>query len=354
MRKPSATLSLIQRYPQVFTWIGIYILFVCASSAHQTLPIAFTVVNTTIIPMIVVWAFIYYHLAPKALHQHRALFFIACAIILAVVSVCATEVDLLIYSDLHDRGLLHYPPEIEAALARGESQRRFLLNKYVLLLLTTMAITTVSWLLDERKRLNRMQREQRARMELKYLRAQVNPHFLFNALNCIYSLTMLKDDNAPDSVMKLSDMLRYVTDDCRNDQVSLQKEVDYIRNYIDFQQIRLENPADITFEIEMENPNYKIPPMLFQPMVENCFKHSRIIDQPDGFIHLSLTQKNKQITFVAENSIPKSSPVSEDKERTGIGLQNVEQRLALLFRDNATFDVKETETTYRIELCIKS
>jgi len=354
MRKPSATLSLIQRYPQVFTWIGIYILFVCASSAHQTLPIAFTVVNTTIVPMIVVWAFIYYHLAPKALHQHRALFFIACAIILAVISIIATESDLIIYSDLHDRGLLNYPPEVEAALARGESQRMFLRTKYIVLLLTTMAITTIAWLLDERKRLNHMQREQRARMELKYLRAQINPHFLFNALNCIYSLTMMKDDNAPDSVMKLSDMLRYVTDDCRNDLVTLQKEVDYIRNYIDFQQIRLENPADITFNVKMENPNYKTPPMLFQPMVENCFKHSRIIDQPDGYIHLSITQIGKQLTFIAENSIPNSVPVSEDKERIGIGLHNVQQRLDLLFRDKVTFNVKESTTNYKIEICIKS
>lgn len=354
MRKPSAFLSLIQRYPALFTWTGIYVIFLLFSYSHQALSIAFALTNSTIIPMLVVWAFIYYQLAPKALHQHRGLYYIACFIILMIVSSIASETDLYLYTRLHNQGLLQYSPKVEAALARGESQRMFIHTKYVVLLLTTMAITTISWLLDERKRLNSLQREQRARMELKYLRAQINPHFLFNALNCIYSLTMLKDEAAPDSVLKLSDMLRYVTDDCRSELVPLQKEVAYIRNYIDFQQIRLENPADITFEVNMPNPAMKVPPMILQPMVENCFKHSRIIDHPDGFIHLSLLQEHKQLIFVAENSKPKEVASTEDKERTGIGLQNVQQRLSLLFREKATFQIKETDNSYRIELCIKS
>lgn len=354
MRKPSAFLSLIQRYPQLFTWVCIYIIFYLVSSSHQISPVAFILTNMNITPMIVVWAIVRYLLAPKMLHLHLLSFFLSCALLLALLSITYAAIDAHISNELHEQKLLVFPEHVEAAIQRGENRTTFLHAKYTFLLLTTMAITTISWLLDERKRLNLMQREQRARMELKYLRAQINPHFLFNALNCIYSLTMLKDDNAPDSVMKSSDMLRYVTDDCRSDLVPLQKEVTYIQNYIDFQQIRLEHPADITFQTDMESPNYKIPPMIFQPMVENCFKHSRIIDHPDGYIHLHLVQNGKCLTFIAENSIPADKQVIEDNERTGIGLQNVQQRLSLLFRDKATFKTQNNETNYRIELCIKS
>lgn len=354
MRKPSAFLSLIQRYPQLFTWICIYVIFYLISSSHQISSVAFILANMSITPMLLTWALVRYVHAPKLLHKHRGWFFFSCSALLVVLSYICVEVDDYVSLELYKQKLLVFPERVEAAIKRGENNTTFLHAKYGFLLLTTLAITTIAWLLDERKQLNRQQREQRARIELKYLRAQINPHFLFNALNCIYSLSLLKDDKAPDSVMKLSDMLRYVTDDCRSDLVSLQKEIDYIRNYIDFQQIRLENPADITFEADMVNPNYKIPPMIFQPMVENCFKHSRIIDHPDGYIHLHLKQNEKQLTFVAENSLPQEQQIAEDNERTGIGLQNVRQRLSLLFRDKATIDIQETDHSYRIELCIKS
>ncbi|MBE6332304.1 MAG: GHKL domain-containing protein [Bacteroidales bacterium] len=353
MKKPSALLSLIQRYSAIFIWLGIYVIFFLATSAHQTAWVSMVLCNNTIIPMIIVWAIIYYVLAPKMLHKHPALFFLLFFCLLGVVSVAATESDLSLSRMLHEKHLLQYPPQLEATIARGESQRSLLHTKYVFLLLTTMTITAISWQLNERKRLNLKQRELRAQMELKYLRAQINPHFLFNALNCIYSLTLLRDEKAPDSVMKLSEMLRYVTDDCRSDKAPLQKEIAYIRNYIDFQRIRMEQQPDITFECSMTNPSMSIPPMLFQPLVENCFKHSRVADHPDGFIHLNLVQDDKQMLFTAENSLPEQAHTANDHERTGIGLNNVRQRLELLFRGKATLEVTETETKYRIELCIK-
>ena len=103
----------------------------------------------------------------------------------------------------------------------------------------------------------------------------------------------------------------------------------------------------------MTNPSMSIPPMIFQPLVENCFKHSRVADHPDGFIHLNLVQDDKQMLFTAENSLPEQAHTANDHERTGIGLNNVRQRLELLFRGKATLEVTETETKYRIELCIK-
>lgn len=188
--------------------------------------------------------------------------------------------------------------------------------------------------------------------ELKYLRAQINPHFLFNALNCIYSLTLTKDEKAPDSVMKLSEMLRFVIDDCRADRVPIAKEVAYIRNYIDFQKIRMENVPNLTFDCKIQNNSMEIPPMVFQPMVENCFKHSRIIDDHNAFIRISLLQEDKRVVFETENSKHLNQYQQEDDERTGIGINNVRQRLNLIFGDDYSFEISETECVYKTKLII--
>ena len=227
-----------------------------------------------------------------------------------------------------------------------------LYTKYIILLCITFAVVTISHMLDETKRLEQETKVQSMMQELKYLRAQINPHFLFNALNCIYSLTLTKDEKAPDSVMKLSEMLRFVIDDCRADRVPIAREVAYIRNYIDFQKIRMENVPNLTFDCKIQNNSMEIPPMVFQPMVENCFKHSRIIDDHNAFIRISLLQEDKRVVFETENSKHLNQYQQEDDERTGIGINNVRQRLNLIFGDDYSFEISETECVYKTKLII--
>lgn len=353
MKKPSAFLSLVQRYSKLFTWISIYATFFVSSVSHQTTYVAFLITSMTFVPMVLVWAFLNYYLIPRTLHKHRIIFFLSCAIFLEIICLIAAEFDLYQYTRLYQEGLLEVPHEMKLRFSQGTSQRPLFHSKYAVLLITTSAITTISWLLNERKQQNQLQREHRARLELKYLRAQINPHFLFNALNCIYSLSLTQDEKTPDSIMKISDMLRYVVDDCKSELVPIQKEVSYIQNYIDFQLIRMEQRADISFDHRLSSPSAKIPPMIFQPMVENCFKHSRIVDHPDGFVHLKLEQTEHEITFIAENSKPLGASMLEDQERTGIGLQNVQQRLAILYKENAQMQIEDSDNKYSIRICIK-
>ncbi|MBP5763727.1 MAG: histidine kinase [Bacteroidales bacterium] len=352
MKKPAVFLSLIQQYSKAFAWLSIYAICYFIASLHQETHTAFILTSETVLPMLSAWALLYYLIIPRLLHKHPWWFFLCCLGILFLFSVLATEVDSYFYLKLYAEGKLVLPPKVEQRFLAGESPREFLHTKYVFLLLTTIATTTVAWLLDEHKRISQQTKENRTQLELKYLRAQINPHFLFNSLNCIYSLTLMQDEKAPDSVLKLSEMLRYITDDCKADTVLLQKEIDYIHNYIGFQLIRMENQPDITFTTSLENPSVMLPPMIFQPMVENCFKHSRIVDHPDGYIHLDLRQEGKQITFTAENSIPELEFKTKDSERSGIGLNNVQQRLNLIFGDKCSFRKTETKHKYRIELCI--
>lgn len=349
--KGSGILSYIQKHRAVFTWAAIFLIFLFASMRHANFGTSIFLVLDSMIPLTIMAVILKKILIPRFLHRHRWMYYIHCLIVLTILVFIAVQSDLIIYKFVINHGWLTFPAEIVESM-NEQTGRVYLHAKYAFLLISTITVITISQLLDEREKLNGLMKEHQMQQELKYLRAQINPHFLFNALNCIYSLTMLKDDQAPDSVLKLSEMLRYVIDDCRTDTVKLSKEIAYINNYIDFQRIRMEKDPDITFECKIQDENFLIPPMIFQPMVENCFKHSRIIDDPKAFIHINLTEENGHIKFCTENSIHVNEYKSQDNERTGIGIINVRQRLELLFQDKFTFNTSETDNVYKTELYI--
>lgn len=193
-------------------------------------------------------------------------------------------------------------------------------------------------------------------MELRYLKSQINPHFLFNALNNIYSLVYTKDENAPESVLKLSEMLRYVMVDCQADTISLEKEMKFIDNYVDFQLMKLEEKRNVTFEKDVRNWSFMLPPMIFQPIVENAFKYSRIENDPNGFIAFYVRQSENGLEFLARNSIKAYSlPVttSGNKNGSGIGLQNVKKRLSLHYKDRYKFETNDKDNIYTVRITIR-
>ena len=190
-------------------------------------------------------------------------------------------------------------------------------------------------------------------MELRYLKSQINPHFLFNALNNIYSLVYTKDDKAADSVLKLSQMLRYVLVECQAVVIPLYKEVNYITNYIDFQMMTIEGCRDVRLEKDIEHSDYLIAPMILQPIVENCFKYSRLDLNTDGFVHFQIAQKDGVFSFSATNLINRSSDVViMQKKKSGIGLVNVQKRLMLHYEENYQFNIKQTADSYTVTISI--
>src|SRR4030042_244726 len=191
--------------------------------------------------------------------------------------------------------------------------------------------------------------EEKLQTELQLLKAQINPHFLFNALNNIYSLAYMKSDRAPESVLKLSEMLRYVTDDCSKDKVSLQGEIDYIRNYIDFNKMKYPGERNITFKFPDTFSDILIAPMIFIPLIENCFKYSRIEEDTSGFISISITEIDSKVIFNARNSIFADRPILKG---SGKGIDNVKQRLEIIYPGKNKLATHGQENTYSIELQI--
>ena len=185
--------------------------------------------------------------------------------------------------------------------------------------------------------------------ELKFLRSQINPHFLFNSLNNIYSLSVTKSEKTPDMLVKLSSMLRYLIYECNVDKVSINKEIEYISNYIELQKLKDDQISNIRFKHNVND--VQISPMLLMPFVENAFKHSKIEDVDKGWINIFLkTQKSETLYFIVENSIP---PVPSTKDDTGgVGIVNVKKRLELLYPERHCINFFEDSYQYKIELSI--
>ena len=184
--------------------------------------------------------------------------------------------------------------------------------------------------------------------ELKFLKSQINPHFLFNSLNNIYALSMIDSNKAQESILYLSDMLRYVLYDCEKPVVAIEREVTYIEDFIKLFVLKSSKKFPITTSFNIEDPKLQIAPMLLIPFVENAFKHSNIQDISASFINISLHSTKESIVFTIENSF-KKGPISKDAVG-GIGVANVKKRLSLLYPDAYMLEIVENNDTFRVEL----
>ncbi len=187
--------------------------------------------------------------------------------------------------------------------------------------------------------------------ELKFLKSQINPHFLFNALNNIYTLAVIQSKSAPEMILKLSEMLRYIIYDCNEEKVPLSKEINYIKNYIDLQKLKDDGMVNIKVDIDQVNENLRIAPMLLIPFIENSFKHSNIEDSKKGWIRIHLeTPDEKHLNFQIENSIPQKE-FTKDKIG-GVGLDNVKRRLNLLYPNKHELNITEEIDKFSVNLYI--
>jgi two-component system LytT family sensor kinase len=188
--------------------------------------------------------------------------------------------------------------------------------------------------------------------ELRFLKSQINPHFLFNTLNNLYALTLKKSDDAPEIVIKLAEMMRYMLYDCNERQVPLIKEINYIQNYLDLERLRQSKDAEIRFEVKGESDDQQIAPLLFIPFLENSFKHGMTDLLGQGYVHIHLAAEKQMVNFSIENTKSPSRPSQNTKRSGGIGLENIRRRLQLLYPGKYELKIEETPNTYRVNLIL--
>ncbi|RAJ82267.1 histidine kinase [Chitinophaga dinghuensis] len=183
--------------------------------------------------------------------------------------------------------------------------------------------------LDAQRKLESMEKE-RSLAELTYLKAQINPHFLFNSLNTLYSQLDIAPSEARHTLVSISDLLRYQLYECSTDFTPLTKELDYLNNYFNIQQLRIEN-CNATFTVKGNPEQYAIAPLLMMPLVENAFKYLSDSDVAENRLALSIVLRDDQLSFRCENTFDSSS-FTDRKAKKGIGLENVKKRLELLYQ----------------------
>lgn len=189
--------------------------------------------------------------------------------------------------------------------------------------------------------------------ELALMKSQINPHFLFNTLNNIRSLVRKNSQKSDAAIVKLSQLMRYMLDDAASENVPLEKEIEYLQNYIDLQRLRLSERVDIQFEIVRNSPGYPIPPMLFIPFVENAFKHGvSYID--DSKVDIKLVVNADSLIFSVYNSLSiRKEEHKISREGGGFGLKNIKSRLDILYPKQHDLTIVSEDGLYKVDLYIK-
>ena len=345
---PTANLDLLERlYKWGVIWVVLFIIFF---AVHSTGNMLFRVVSSLCFVGMVVLEVLFVNkvLITNLLARKRLVLFILISVlVLPVWAAISMGIDICFLHYIDHRPfseIFVFPLTFMAFMVR------------LIWVIATFAIVVIFYFQrkeNEEKIIADQLKSEKLDMELRYLKSQINPHFLFNALNNIYSMVYTRDDNAADGVLKLSEMLRYVLVDCQAEMIPLSKEIKYIENFIDFQMMRMAGHRDVVLEQEVEKEDFMIAPMLLQPIIENCFKYSRLETHPEGYVHVIVQQSGDKFRFEAENTVAENVksvvPFGVEK-KSGIGQINVQQRLMLHYGENYIFEIEQDKRIYKVKI----
>ncbi|SFS97437.1 sensor histidine kinase [Mucilaginibacter polytrichastri] len=221
---------------------------------------------------------------------------------------------------------------------------------FIIVIGLSIAISTVQkWQLTERM-VVRAEAE-KAHAELSFLKAQINPHFLFNTLNNIYALSVTDSEHTSESIMKLSNIMRYVTDEVTEDYVLLQSEIDCINDYIDLQKLRLGKKTQLNFTITGHILNQKIAPLVLMTFIENVFKYG-VSKHEQSVIDINLGVDEKKISFFCQNPIFENG--TSTNKRKGIGISNTKRRLQHIYPGKHKLNISTNDGLFTVNLEIDS
>lgn len=189
--------------------------------------------------------------------------------------------------------------------------------------------------------------------ELSFLKAQMNPHFLFNTLNNIYSMSRLGLPEAPDAILQLSEILDYTLYDCADERVPVQKEWELIENYCNLEALRYGDRLKVTLGKDIDEPDILIAPLILIALVENAFKHVATSAQNRSYININLEVKDQKLDFQVKNSRDTNSDLPHTKKSGGIGVNNVKAQLELVYPDSHFIHIDESATQYTTQITVE-
>ncbi|WP_339714013.1 histidine kinase [uncultured Kriegella sp.] len=321
---------------QVFLWAAIW------SVGWLVLDGDFQFVRQNLVSyllQVLVVAVLVYYTAPVLLLKKKYTYFILVSLVLLLVCSAVSS------------QIFQGPPPRRGALPnmRVQPPPRFLIEFLLLTIAYVLATIVETFLFAQKQEEETIRnKNENLQTELKLLKSQINPHFLFNSLNNIYALSVIDSNKTQQSISSLSDMLRYVLYECDRPFVPLHKEIDYIENYLNLFCLKSSKVFPITTDFTVLDRNVNIAPMLLIPFVENALKHGNLEKINNVFLTISVYSDSEEIKFEIVNSVPEAV-LNKDKVG-GIGLENVKKRLTLLYPKRHELIINNKSTTFEVKL----
>ncbi|OSY87526.1 histidine kinase [Tenacibaculum holothuriorum] len=248
--------------------------------------------------------------------------------------------------------LVRIPPFEQESIREIFTDYRWLLAKYIPnILLNSLVFVAVKYYFeDEREKSNKLAlAKEKSEIELRTLKGQLNPHFLFNTLNNIYSLSIINSPKTSTSISKLSEILDHVLYRCNGKYVLLSSEIELLKNFIELEKLRYDDRLKVTFTEDIENDT-EIPPLILLSLVENAFKHGAGEDSGSPQINIHVSNKDAKFTFKIMNTVSKDY---QPDNKGNIGLLNVRKQLDLIYNVNYTLNIVETDNKFEVTLIVK-
>lgn len=330
-----------KRVYHTLLWLTLFLLLLSLNSSNQSLGFVILVEVANILFYALIVYFNLLYLIPHYLTEKK--FQLYGALLLGAAAVLTPIKTLVFY--------LFFSYDTDAQSSLLEDQFFIFLTLFVAGGASTLTHIVTEWMRHQRER--KELQTQTMQSELRFLKSQINPHFLFNTLNNLYALTLKKSDKAPEIVIKLSEMMRYMLYECNEKRVLLSKEVKYIRNYLDLEGLRQGKNVEIDFRVEGSIQHQKIAPLMFITFLENSFKHGLSHHLNQGFVHIRLKAEGRHLEFFIENSKPDQLPQPERRKVGGIGLVNVRRRLNLLYPEQHELKITESPNSYAVSLTLE-
>jgi len=333
-------------YQHIILWVGIYIVYTYMSSFYDDLQ-ELMVVNLVNVPLFMVAYYLLKHYQIPHLYNKGKMgwFIVSFGISSFVISAICRINGILWMDAFHGRSSEEIPFMTMGAYLVKTA-------RYYSPAMAILAWESHQARKKETEKILQLEKEKLA-TELKYLKAQINPHFLFNTLNNLYYFVVNNSPKAPDMVMRLSNMLDYILYKSQKDRVPLKDELDTITHFIELEKVRYGERLEVSF-MNQGDQTYPVSPLLLLSIVENAFKHGASGDIHNPCIRINIEAKNNAIKANVWNT--KSNKLGElnDSYKVGIGLDNLRKQLNLIYRDHHQLSIEDNEHSFRVSLVINT
>lgn len=327
----------------VLFWVFWYLFFTITYGGYNDNYRIEFVINLYILPVRIAGTYVFiYYLLPFFLFKKKYFQFSVLALLHALL--LGLGIWLVMYSFcycpdciVHIEYPLFYWPKIFSQI----------ISNYQIPAIAAAIVIFKRWFLEQQQ--TKHLEKEKLESELKFLKAQIHPHFLFNTLNNLYSLTLKKSDKAPDIVLKLSDLLDYMLYNCNDTEVKLEAEINQLRGYIELEKIRYGKRLSVNFDVQGDPSGKVIAPLILIPFLENSFKHGASRETKSSFVDVKIDIQDACLFFSISNSF-NNEELKNESYAEGIGLKNVQRRLELIYPNKHKLKIERKEGVFSVYL----